>query len=68
MNLESKPVITEDEKQLLADIEATIKSLVDKGWRVATYKISESRSMRDEDTSRSLELRLYKGPLTLSGY
>jgi hypothetical protein len=68
MNYESNPVITEDERRLLAGIEESVRSLISMGWRIVTSEVSERRCFAsDGDALRSLKLDLRKGPLTSSG-
>jgi thiamine phosphate synthase YjbQ (UPF0047 family) len=67
MDFESNPVITEDEKRLLADIETAVKSLVGKGWRAAHGEVSERHFINGGNTLHSLKLELRKGPLMMDG-
>jgi hypothetical protein len=67
MSVESNHVITEEEKGLLAVIEESARSLVEKGWRIAHGEVSERRFMNGGDTLRFMKLELRKGPLMMDG-
>jgi hypothetical protein len=67
MNVDPKPVITEEEKRLLAVIEESVRSLVANGWRINTDEVTERRFVNDGDTLHSLKLEIRKGPLMMGG-